>query len=146
MVLGRLSLFLLITLLSCNSKSPSSLIGKWQLDSFSTARGHIIHDADLSRTITFSRDDSFTYEQMKGDVGFKSTGNYFVNKNATRNAETITLLFDLESRDSTTIRQSMNLDIIELSNRHIKLLEETRFLDRGEKVLLYNPISIYKKI
>jgi len=55
-------------------------------------RGHVIHDDDLSRTITFSSDGSFTYEQMKSDFGFASKGNYFKNKNASRNTETITLL------------------------------------------------------
>jgi hypothetical protein len=146
MILERLSFLLLITILSCHSKRPRSLLGKWHLDSVSTARGNVVHDSNLSRIITFSGDGSFTYEQMKSDFGFKSKGNYFVNKNVSRNTKTITLLFDLESRDSVTIRQSMNLDILEINHKQFKLVDETKFLDRDGKVMLYNPISFYKKI
>jgi hypothetical protein len=147
MFFRTLPLLLIIILGSCQQRqfNLTALYGKWTLDSLSTPTGKFDAGENKFEQITFLKNGNFIYTWMNDDVGGEYKGSFFINENPTRNCKTITLISDLINVNPNTIRHYFNFDILRLSDKKLKMLGQTQFLDRGDKTLIYTPTSIFRK-
>ncbi len=129
-----------------SNKVEDKLIGRWVLDSVLSARNEFYKNDNNDRRILIFKDRSnYSFESWNGDVGNKSQGSYFIQKNPNHKLNTITFIPDLQFEGGDTIRQYMNYDVIAISDTSLLLIEETKFIPPDRlPYTVYNKQYIYK--